>query len=185
MDWIDSASDLLEFYRDLLSTDASARFVLNGMILAILGCVSGWIAWKEIDGEEIPDNAIYALALFGLAVPSFFAPPFWPGLQDVVMGLALSGLMFLWVRLGMIYFKGFSTLGFSEVKFAAMAGVWAGWDGMPVFMILSLAFGALVFGVVAALRRLRGDDAGLVFPFSPALGLGLVSTVLLRAWLGI
>lgn len=181
---MEAVAELLDFYRNVLTTRPEALFWFHGMMASFLATTIGWIAYKELSEGTASDNGIHLLMIVGLLVPSL-TPLGWPPLDDALLGMGVMGLMFLWVRLGMVYFKGASSLGFSEVRFAAAAGLWCGFEGTPLFMIAAMAFGVAAFWTARFLRRLRGLPASAFFPFSPALGAGLFSAICLRMYLGL
>lgn len=64
-------------------------------------------------------------------------------------------------------------LGFGDVKFFAVAGVWLGTAAFPLFMVLSGLFGIMV-GIFWKIFRGEG-----VFPFGPALIVSMLACLLL------
>lgn len=66
-------------------------------------------------------------------------------------------------------------LGFGDVKFFAVAGLWLGAGMLPVFLILSGILGC-AFGIFW--KKIKQKD---IFPFGPALILALYAGILLSA----
>ncbi len=128
----------------------------------------------DLEYQIIPDQASLALAGTGVA---------YHGLTDNSMDAwisggagALTGFAIAWLlRVAFQRLKGREALGFGDVKFFAVAGLWTGIYGLADFMMISGLAGILF----AAGWRWRGGDA--VFPFGPALAVGLYAVVLLAA----
>jgi len=147
---------------------------LKAILLGLLAV--GLVVMTVIDLEYqiIPDQILLALAGLGLAY--YLAS----GASQVIWlsaGLgALTGFLVAWaLRVTFQRLKGREALGFGDVKFFAVAGLWTGIGGLADFMMLSGLAGILF----AAGWRLRGGD--VVFPFGPALAIGLFAVMLLHA----
>lgn len=128
----------------------------------------------DLEYQIIPDQLSLALAGLGLA---FHALP--DNRADALLSAgmgAVAGFGIAWLlRTVFQRLKGREALGFGDVKFFAVAGLWTGIDGLADFMMIS-GLAGIVF---AAGWRLRGGD--VVFPFGPALAAGLFGVMLLRA----
>jgi leader peptidase (prepilin peptidase)/N-methyltransferase len=75
--------------------------------------------------------------------------------------------------------RGVEGLGFGDVKFVAAAGLWIGWQGLPLMLSIA-STSALAFVAVRAIRK-REFDRMAALPFGPFLGLGAVLTWLAMA----
>lgn len=156
------------------------------MVLAVAGpeplavvlglLVVGLIIMTVIDLEYqiIPDQISLALAGLGVAYHLLGDAP---GDAWLSAGTgAVAGFLIAWVLRAVFQrLKGREALGFGDVKFFAVAGLWTGIGGLADFMMLSGVAGILF----AAGWRMRGGDA--VFPFGPALAVGLFAVILLNA----
>ncbi len=122
----------------------------------------------DIETLTLPDQLTGVLAVLGigfLAVNIFWA-------QSITLTAALyeygvAVLLYGWVAwlMGAIMsrFVGQSALGFGDVKFFAIAGLWLGVANMGWFFALS---GILGVGFAIIWRLYKGNQ---VFPFGPAL----------------
>lgn len=147
---------------------------LNAILLGILAV--GLVVMTVIDLEYqiIPDQISLALAGLGLAyhLAQGATSDMW---LSAGVG-ALTGFLIAWaLRAAFQRLKGREALGFGDVKFFAVAGLWTGIGGLADFMMLSGLAGILF----AAGWRIQGGDA--VFPFGPALAIGLFAVILLNA----
>lgn len=128
----------------------------------------------DLEYQIIPDQASLALAGIGVAYHALTDN----GMDTWISGGAgaLAGFAIAWLlRAAFQRLKGREALGFGDVKFFAVAGLWTGIYGLADFMMISGLAGILF----AAGWRWRGGDA--VFPFGPALAVGLYAVVLLAA----
>ncbi|MEQ1888540.1 MAG: prepilin peptidase [Alphaproteobacteria bacterium] len=153
---------------------AAAGAGVNAILLGLLALGLVIITIIDLEHQIIPDQV--SLALAGLGVAYRFLPgsggDAW---LSAAMG-AVTGFSIAWaLRLIFQKLKGREALGFGDVKFFAVAGLWTGLGELADFMLLSGLAGILF----AAGWRLRGRDA--VFPFGPALAAGLLAVVLLNA----
>lgn len=148
-----------------------------GLLAIVLGLlVLGLIIMTVVDLEYqiIPDQISWALAGLGIAYHLLGDTPgnAWPSAGAG----ALAGFLTAWLLRAVFQrLKGREALGFGDVKFFAVAGLWTGIGGLADFMMLSGLAGILF----AAGWRMRGGDA--VFPFGPALGVGLFTVIMLSA----
>ncbi len=153
---------------------AAAGPGLNAIALCLLAVGLVVITAIDLEYQIIPDQASLALAGIGVA---------YHALTDNSMDAwisggagALAGFAIAWLlRAAFQRLKGREALGFGDVKFFAVAGLWTGIYGLADFMMISGLAGILF----AAGWRWRGGDA--VFPFGPALAVGLYAVVLLAA----
>lgn len=123
----------------------------------------GWIllALSLIDWQDgiLPDMLTVPLALTG---------PFASGLdwRESLIGAAVgAGLLAL---PALIYrrWRGREGLGWGDVKLAAGAGAWLGWQAMPSMILIGALAG---IGAVLVRRWLRETSTGESIPFGPAL----------------
>ena len=127
----------------------------------------------DLDHMILPDhlNAIlFALGLGYLALADLAALPM--ALMGALVGAAVyAGVVFVtgWV---MTRALKRDAVGFGDVKFLAVAGVWLGLPLLPVFLVLSGACG-VAFGLIW-----KTMGRGAVFPFGPALIAALILCLL-------
>lgn len=116
----------------------------------------------------IPDCVHVVLLPLALAY-RFATDTFSP---DILWGFFLMSGLALLLHYGYSALRGRSMLGYGDVKFFAVAGVWLDISAIPVFLFFSGLLGVLLGLVWRALGR------GPLFPFGPALAAGLFLCVL-------
>jgi leader peptidase (prepilin peptidase) / N-methyltransferase len=125
------------------------------------------VALLAIDIEHmiLPDQLVLTLAVLGVIsviMESLTYGSFSPVLSSVIGAVLFGGTAWLLRKvMGMALKK--EALGFGDVKFFAVAGLWLGAENLPYFMLLSGVLGVL-FGLIW--RAAKGHAR---FPFGPAL----------------
>ena len=93
-----------------------------------------------------------------------------PNVIDAALGaFAGSGSLML-VAAVFRRLRGIDGLGRGDLKLAAAAGIWTGWQGIPL-MLLVASVSALAFFIVRAVWN-GNLDRSAPLPFGPFLGLG-------------
>ncbi len=147
---------------------------LQAVALGLLAVGLVIITAIDLEHQIIPDQASLTLAGLGVAYHALSGNR----MDAWISGGAgaLAGFIIAWLlRAAFQRLKGREALGFGDVKFFAVAGLWTGINGLADFMMIS-GLAGIIF---AAGWRWRGGDA--VFPFGPALAAGLYTVVLLAA----
>src|SRR5680860_1354061 len=89
-------------------------------------------------------------------------------LQASVLG-AMFGYLSLWCVYHVYkLITGKEGMGYGDFKLLAMLGAWAGWQALPLIILLSSAIGAIV-GV--SLILILGRDRNVPIPFGPYLAM--------------
>jgi leader peptidase (prepilin peptidase)/N-methyltransferase len=136
---------------------------------ALLALAVAVVAAFDLDRYMIPDSANAAIFAGGLALCLLEAPagPL-DGLLDVLLRATVAG-GFFWL-LGWAYhrLRGVLGIGLGDVKLAAAAAPWLGWDLMPLALEMA-AIAAIVAVGVTALRRRESVHGGLALPFGAFL----------------
>lgn len=122
------------------------------------------IDWQQM---ILPNVLVLNLFILGL-IRILFYVVYMPSFSIVHAAPYLIGAL---VYAGTSWFIGFTmtkvlkrdSLGFGDVKFFAVSGLWLGLSWLPYFMMIS---GGLAIAFSLAWRQLFGKD---VFPFGPAL----------------
>jgi leader peptidase (prepilin peptidase)/N-methyltransferase len=130
--------------------------------MAVVSCALGWamLAIAAIDARRfmIPDVlSLPAIPLGLLASGDLFVP--WSGSHvavDHAIGAALGGAIFWLVREAYYRLRGREGLGLGDVKLAAAAGAWTGWQDLPNVVLL-----AAVAALSLALMRAAVQRTGL------------------------
>ncbi len=134
-----------------------------------------WISVIDLRSFRIPDDLNAALCGFGLLWAG------WSGLwlTGLLGGLAGLGgpllIRFLYSKL-----RGRQGLGLGDVKFLGAAGVWVGWDGLPVLLMIA-SISALAMTLIYAVKG-RETGAGSRIAFGPHLSLALFAVWVAKAF---
>lgn len=117
----------------------------------------------DIEHFIIPDSVQLALAVLAILYHTLLGSPG----DELVTATALMAGLGLFLHYGYSAIRGRVMLGYGDVKFFTIAGLWLGlWPLVP-FIFLSGILG-VVLGLIW-----RGLGKGEVFPFGPALALSL------------
>ncbi len=156
-----------------LAVQAIMGFTPQSVILIL--AVPFLIAMISIDIEFmiLPDQINIILAVLGVIFTVLSSPyAFGSALSQAAIAATLyAGLVFILGWGGSRLLKK-DTLGFGDVKFFAVAGVWLGVTALPGFLILSGGFGVLLGMFWKILLKQER------FPFGPALIAALFMGVL-------
>lgn len=143
-------------------------YVKFGLTLQYLLLVLLWVALMimivvDIEHYIIPDQLHYVLLPLGLAYQWLVgASP-----ESVVHGFLLGAGTGMALHYGYRYLRKKEGLGFGDVKFLAVAGVWLGLKPIVPFLFFSGIFGVLTGLLWKLLKR------GPVFPFGPSLAVAM------------
>ena len=116
----------------------------------------------DLRQQIILDEVLFLLLLAGLV---------YAGISGGVWQKSLSGALAGSVLLGLVYVFSKGGMGFGDVKFAAVLGIWTGFPG--IFVTLYLAF--FIGGAAALLLCvMHKADMKSRIPFGPCLSAGAV-----------
>lgn len=117
----------------------------------------------DLEHYIIPDSVHLALIPLGLGYHYLIGSPW----DEIALATVLMAALALFLHYGYSALRGRVMLGFGDVKFFTVAGLWLGlWPIVP-FLFLSGVLG-VVLGLIW--RKLgRGE----IFPFGPAMALSL------------
>jgi len=152
-----------------------ARYTCAETVVLPLWCLAFvllCVAMIDWDTMEVPDGLLVVGAVAGLIwiwLSGF-------GWADALIGVAAGGLpLFLLDRLVWITAKK-PAFGLGDVKLMAMAGLFIGWQGMPVAFFIAFVAG----GVYGAWLLITGKaKRGSYFAFGPFLCLGVLAALLI------
>lgn len=150
------------------------QFGVSVQTLAVLLFTWSLIALSfiDLDTQLLPDSITLPALWVGLAFNLFAVMvPLW----DAVVG-AMCGYGVLWiVYQAFRLLTGKEGMGFGDFKLLAMLGAWAGWQSLPLTILISSVLGAAV-GI--SLMAFKGQDREVPIPFGPYLALaGWVSLI--------
>lgn len=157
-------------------------FGFNADAFFIMVAVPFLAALLVIDLEDmiLPNQLVLITGIIGLMrllFDLFQAPVLLDGLQPVVLHIVAAI-----VYAALSWFMGWvltkvlkkDSLGFGDVKFFAVAGLWLGFSNIAVFLVLS-GFLGILFSVIW--KKVKNEA---VFPFGPSLIASLYVVLLLQ-----
>ena len=118
----------------------------------------------------LPDRLVFILGVIGVLWRLAGRPDDLPyGILAIRVALdaVLYAVPVYLMGRGVSFFLKRDSLGFGDVKFFAVAGIWLGFAFLPLYLMAAGALG-VIFGLVW-----RGLTGGKVFPFGPALIMAL------------
>ena len=155
---------------------AAASFAAFEPIVAVISCVLGWsmLAIAAIDAEHfiIPDVlSLPAIPLGLLVTRGMRGDPSFAG-EAVLMNLgaaAFGAFALLGIREFYRRWRGREGLGLGDVKLAAAAGAWTGFEGLGHVLLLSCVL-AFAYVLLINARDLRAIQGSTALPFGVFLG---------------
>ncbi|MGQ0663454.1 MAG: prepilin peptidase [Pseudomonadota bacterium] len=153
---------------------AALEGVVPALAVGLLGSVLLALAVVDVRHLVLPDPLVASVAAIALALTALGGTAI--SFADAGLG-ALGGGGLLWgLRDSYWRLRGLEGLGLGDVKLAAAAGLWVGWQGLGEFLLLAAAL-TLIAACVRALRG-AGIGRGTRIPFGPGLAAGLYLVVL-------
>ncbi len=158
---------MIELLTCVMSLVVAWRFGVSIQTLAVL--LFTWpliaLSFIDLDTQLLPDSITLPVLWLGLGFNLFAViVPLW----DAVVG-AMCGYGILWiVYQAFRLLTGKEGMGFGDFKLLAMLGAWAGWQSLPLTILISSILGAVV-GV--SLMAFKGQDREVPIPFGPYLAL--------------
>jgi leader peptidase (prepilin peptidase)/N-methyltransferase len=154
---------------------------------ALLSCLLGWsmLAVAAIDAQHfrIPDTLSLPAIPAGLVASGYLLDPWSSQLVSLhhVIGAGLGAAIFWLVREAYFRLRGREGLGLGDVKLAAAAGAWTGWDHLFDVVLLA-ATAALTLAVALAIVRRKGLSGTERLPFGTFLAPSIWVVWVLRAY---
>lgn len=155
--------------------------------LAVVSCLLGWamLAIAVVDARSfiIPDVLSLPAIPAGLLASGWLLDPSSAGLAslDHVIGMAAGGVGLWLVREAYFRVRGREGLGLGDVKLAAAAGAWVGWQSLANVILLAAA---IALGVIVAVSYWRGRQlsGAARIPFGCFLAPSIWLAWLLEIW---
>lgn len=141
---------------------------LPGICVALMGVMLLVMIVVDFEHYMIPDLVHLSLLPLGLAYHASMGSDW----QGVILGFLAGMGLGLALHHGYRVLRKTEGLGYGDVKFFSVAGLWITIDHFVPFMFYSGLLG-VVFGLLW-----RGVGRGRIFPFGPALALALWGAVL-------
>lgn len=136
---------------------------IQSVILAVAAVMLMVMIVADLEHFIIPDCVhltLLPLALLYRYVSGTLNP-------DILWGFLLMVGLGLLLHYGYSALRGRSMLGYGDVKFFAIVGVWLDLSAIPAFLLLAGSLGVVLGLIWRALGK------GAVFPFGPALAISL------------
>ncbi len=157
-------------------------------LAAVGGAALGWsliaLACIDLDRHLLPDAITLPLLWAGLGLNLLGV---YTDLEASLLG-AIAGYLVLWaVYWGFKLLTGKEGMGYGDFKLLAALGAWAGWQSLPLTVLLASLVGAVTGIVLIAMKK---QPRSQPMPFGPLLAAaGWISLLwgepITRAWLGI
>jgi len=136
---------------------------IKAIMLAMLWVILMVMIVVDFEHYIIPDQIHYVLLPLGLGYQYYIGTP----ADSVLKGAMLGGGIALLLHYGYRYLRKKEGLGFGDVKFFAVAGVWLGLNPIVPFLFFSGLLGVITGLIWKILKK------GPIFPFGPSLALAL------------
>jgi leader peptidase (prepilin peptidase) / N-methyltransferase len=136
---------------------------LQGIILAMMGVALLIMIVVDLEHYIIPDQVHWVLLPLGVAWHYTVGTPW----SDVALGFAVGLGLGLLLHHGYRVLRKKEGLGFGDVKFFAVVGLWLTLKPFVPFLFFSGIFGIVTALIWRFLKR------GPIFPFGPALAVAL------------
>lgn len=169
------------------ATAAVSAWRYGVSLAAVGGAALGWsliaLACIDLDRHLLPDAITLPLLWAGLG---FNLLGVYTDLEASVLG-AIAGYLVLWaVYWGFKLLTGKEGMGYGDFKLLAALGAWAGWQSLPLTVLLASLVGAVTGIVLIAMKK---QPRSQPIPFGPLLAAaGWISLLwgepITRAWLG-
>ncbi|WP_289847634.1 A24 family peptidase [Colwellia sp. D2M02] len=164
---ISSRYPLVELSTALLSLVVAAHYGPSIETLYVLLLTWGLVALTMIDFDHmlLPDQITLPLLWFGLLINinGTFVP-----LTDAVIGAAAGYMSLFCVFWLFKLLTGKEGMGFGDFKLLAVFGAWAGWQLLPILILMASVVGAII-GITLMLFKNHQKDQGI--PFGPYLAI--------------
>lgn len=141
---------------------------LQTILLCLLATELVILIVTDFEHMIIPDSVQVALAVTGICY-NIYHNTDW---QQPALSAALAGGLGLALHYGYPILRKKDGLGFGDVKFLAVAGIWLPAETLPVFFFVAGVIGT----VTGLLWKLKKQNGG-IFPFGPALAASLLINV--------
>ncbi len=165
---------VVELLTGVMSLAVAWKFGFSVQTLAVLLFTWSLIALSfiDLDTQLLPDSITLPMLWVGLAFNLFaVVVPLWDAVVGAICGYGILWIVYQAFRL----LTGKEGMGFGDFKLLAMLGAWAGWQSLPLTILLSSVLGAIV-GV--SLMAFKGQSREVPIPFGPYLALaGWVSLI--------
>lgn len=159
---------LVELASGLLAMVIAWQFGFSWLAAAMLLLTWGLLALSLIDADHqlLPDTLVLPLLWMGLLLNS--SDSGLVSLTDALYG-AVFGYLSLWAVFWLFKLvTGKEGMGYGDFKLLAMLGAWAGWQILPLTILLSSLVGA-VLGII--ILRLQRQGMAQPLPFGPYLAI--------------
>ena len=158
---------LIEAITAILFLAVAIHFGPTLQFLAAIGLTAILIALTgiDIDHQLLPDDLTFILLWSGLFASLFnvFTDP-----VSSIIG-ALAGYLSLWAVYHVFRaLTGKEGMGYGDFKLLAAMGAWAGWQMLPLIILLSSLVGAVIGLMMIALKRHKSSQP---MPFGPFIAM--------------
>ena len=138
------------------------------IILALLTVALLIMIISDFETYIMPDSTTIAAGLLAIAFNYFHQD----GWLVYIIGAVICLAVALVLKYGFLWIMKRDALGWGDIKFLPVVGLWIGYNELPVFFILSGIFGILI-GIAWRIIYKNAE-----YPFGPALAVALLIIIL-------
>jgi leader peptidase (prepilin peptidase) / N-methyltransferase len=144
------------------------RMAFGGLLGAVLVALSV----SDFRTMMLPDRSNVLLAVSGLGQSVVLGMP---RFRDAVLGSIIGGGLLALLAALYRRLRGIDGLGAGDIKLVSAAGLWVGWQGMPLLVTVA-SISALAFVVIVRAGMAARSTRTTLLPFGPFLALGTLVT---------
>ncbi|UIP28332.1 A24 family peptidase [Photobacterium sp. TLY01] len=155
----------IEILTALMALAVALVLPFSAWSLAVIGagCTLIALTFIDIDKMLLPDQLTLPLMWAGLLLALLDISPV--SLESAVIG-AMAGYLSLWSLYWVFkLLTGKEGMGYGDFKLLAALGAWAGWQLLPLIVLLSSLLGAIC-GIILLRMQHSDNEAGMQTPFS-------------------
>ncbi len=143
---------------------------VQSILSSLLGCAMLAIALSDARSFIVPDRISLPMIPLGLFAASLTASTMDPNMAVLHHSAAalLAGTGFYALSRGFVLVRGHEGLGLGDVKLAAAAGAWVGFEGVTLVVLLA-SLGAIAFVLLLRLFQGQTIDRRTMIPFGAFL----------------
>lgn len=149
--------------------------IIKTVCVMVLSSVLICVFFIDLEHQIIPDRFSVILAVLGIILTvsdALLTDGRW---TDHLVGLAVGGGFFLLIYYLALWIYKREGLGFGDVKLMAAAGLYLGWIGTFIAVLVGSVAGSVILLII---RRRKGSERFTEYPFAPFLAFGILMAAL-------
>lgn len=149
--------------------------IIKTVCAMVLSSVLICVFFIDLEHKIIPDRFSVILAVLGVVLTvsdALLTDGRW---TDHLIGLAVGGGFFLLIYYLALWIYKREGLGFGDVKLMAAAGLYLGWIGTFIAVLIGSVAGSVILLII---RRRKSSERFTEYPFAPFLAFGILMAAL-------